>query len=336
VEGGKLRVSIVARDIADAEYKFRVNSVKITPGATGDTVDLDGYLDYPKFWIETTTQVYKDKTSNAVLAQIAQNVGLEYEGDVTSDTQTWQGAKRRVHAFCSAVANHGLSSQTSCMKLAVCLDGKMRYKDVSKLETANPKAQLLIGDIRTGYLTVVSHLPKNSGGSANRKSGYKQTMLEYSTIRSETYRTHTNVMADINEGGAFNMNARVRAEVNAGSHNVAPIDYGNVHDDYHRAKYQNRRGTALFNVGLDVLINMPAISQPYIRVFDTVTVTAPEEQSEQNGAYIVVSHAVMITNGQYHEKLELTRRSAASEQAKSESDSEGFESTSSELYKDNS
>ena len=107
-----------------------------------------------------------------------------------------------------------------------------------------------------------------------------------------------------------------------------------MHDDYHRASYQNKRGTALFNVGLDILTNMPAISKPKVRVFDTVNVTAPAELSEQNGLYVVVSHTIAITTGQYHEKFELTRRSAASDQSKSVAINKAFEPSGSDLYKD--
>ena len=334
VEGCQLRVSLVARDVADAEYTFRVNSIKNTPCATGDVIDIDGYLDCPKFWVETTNLTYANKTSNDVLAEVAGYAGLKYEGTVTADSQTWHGSKKRVHAFCSNVANHGYASQTSCMKLAVCLDGTMRYKDVAMLDTGSPVAKFIIGDIKQGYLTVVSHAPKNSGGSANRKAGYRQTHTEYSVYRADLYRNHTNLMADINEGGEFNMNSDVRGAVTSGAHIVSPIDYGNVHDDYHRASYQNKRGTALFNVGLDILTNMPAISKPKVRVFDTVSVTAPAALSEQNGLYVVVSHTIAITSGQHHEKFELTRRSAASDQSRSVASAKSFESTGTDLYKD--
>lgn len=334
VEGAQLRVALVAREVADAEYVFRVNSIKNTPSSLGDVIDIDGYLDYPKFWIETTGLTYKEKSSNEVLKDIAGYAGLLYDGTTTADTQTWHGAKKRVHAFCNDVAKHGYASQSSCMKLAVCLDGTMRYKDVSKLETGDPVAKFVIGDIKQGHLTVVSHAPKNTGGSQNRRSGYRQTLTEYNVFRDSVYRNHSNLIADINEGGEFNMNSEVRGSITSGSHTVGPIDYGNVHEDYHRAMYQNIRGTALFNVGLDILINMPAITRPKVRVFDTVSVTAPAELSEQNGLYIVVSHAIALSQGQYHEKLELTKRSAASDQSQSAALNKTFELQSSDLFKD--
>ena len=183
VEGCQLRVSLTARDVADAEYTFRVNSIKNTPSQLGDVIDIDGYLDFPKFWIETTNLTYANKTSNDVLMEVAAYAGLEYDGVTTADSQTWHGAKKRVHAFCSMVANHGYASQSSCMKLAVCLDGTMRYKNVALLDTGAPTAKFILGDIRQGYLTVVSHAPKNSGGSSNRKAGYRQTHTEYNVMR---------------------------------------------------------------------------------------------------------------------------------------------------------
>ena len=335
VEGCQLGIAVLAREVQTGLYVFRVNSLKITPDQTGDVIDIDGYLDFPKFWIQTTNASYPKITSNDLLNQIATNAGLTYDGDVTSDQQTWHGGAKRLHAFCNEIANHGYSSDTSCMKLAVCLDGTMRYKDVSKLDVADPVAKLIIGDIKQGYLTVVSFLPKNAGGTTNRKAGYRQTAAEYSAVRGSVYRVHTNMAADINEGGEFNMSQDVRAQVTSGSHTCFAIDYGNVHDNYNRAQYQNKRGTALFNVGLDVLVNMPSIEKPrVITVFDTVNVTAPSDMSELNGSWIVVSHAIAITNSQYHEKFELTRRTAASDQSKKASDDVKFESTSTNLYTD--
>ena len=335
VESCQVRVSLLAREVATATYTFRVNSLRITPDTSGDVIDIDGYLDFPKFWIQTTNATYPNITSNELLKKLAQQSGLEYDGDITSDQQTWQGGAKRIHSFCSDIANHGFSSESSCMKLAVGLEGTMRYKDVSKLDVADPVSKMLIGDIRQGYLTVVSHLPKNAGGSANRKSGYRKSAIEYSAMRDNVYRMHTNMSADVNEGGEVNMSQDVRAQVTSGSHTCYAIDFGNVHDNYHRSLYQNKRGTALFNVGLDVLVNMPSIEKPNkINVFDTVSVTAPEGMSELSGSYIVVSHAIAVTNAQYHEKFELTRRSAASDQSKKSSDSVKFEPESTNLYTD--
>jgi hypothetical protein len=334
VEASQIEIALLAREVASATYKFRVNSLHVSPSKMGDVVDIDGYLDFPRYWIQTTNAVYKSLTSGDLLKQLATQSGLTYDGDVTSDQQTWHGGAKRIHAFCNEIANHGFSSDTSCMKLAVCFDGTMRYKDISKLDVNEPVAKMLISDIRQGYITVVSHQPKNSGGSANRKAGYKKTATEYSVVRDTPYRTHTNIAADINEGGEFNMNQDVRDLVESGAHQCYAIDYGNVHDNYNRSRYQNIRGTALFNVGLDILINMPAIENPKVSVFDTINITAPAEQSELNGSYIVVSHAISITNSQYHEKFELTRRSAASDQSKKASDNVKFEPISTPLYQD--
>lgn len=335
VEASQIQIALLAREVATGTYNFRVNSLHISPSTTGDVIDIDGYLDFPKFWIQTTNSVYKDITSNDLLNKLALQSGMTYDGDVTSDKQTWHGGAQRVHAFCKDIANHGFSSDTSCMKLAVCFDGTMRYKDVSKLDITAPVAKFLIGDTRQDYLTVVSHLPKNSGGSYNRKSGYRKSATEYSVIRDKPYRTHTNMAADINEGGEFNMNTDIRSSVESGAHQCFAIDYGNVHENYNRSMYQNQRGTALFNVGLDILTTMPAIENPKVSVFDTVNITAPADQSELNGSYIVVSHAISITNSYYHEKFELTRRSAVSDQTKSKSDDVQFDPPSTPLYQDN-
>lgn len=317
VEGARLTIEVAARNVDFYTREFRVNSLHVTQRAEGDQIDLDGYLDFPRYWIETISNNFVNQSSDSVLREVAAYCGLNYSGTETADAQTWHGGLERIHRFCGDVASHGYVSDASCMKLAVGLDRVMRYKDVSVMDVAAPKATFALGTFAPGKIAVISHLPKNSGGAANRKSGYRQTMLEQSMVRDKIYRTHSGLPVNVDEGGEVNLNKEVRASVTKGAQLVAPIDYGNVNDNYNRALYQNKRGTGLFTVGLDVVTPAPTITAPGISVFDTVFVEAPRELVEITGAYLVVSHAIMITSQQYHEKFELTRRSAASPESRS-------------------
>lgn len=332
VEGARLTIEVSARNVDFYTREFRVNSLHVTQKAEGDQIDLDGYLDFPRFWIETTNDSFVNMTSDAVLRELAAYCGLGYSGTDTADAQTWHGGLDRIHTFCGKVAAHGYVNDSSCTKLAVGLDRVMRYKDVSTLDMGTPKAVFSIGTFAPGKIAVISHLPKNSGGASNRKSGYRQTMLEQSMVRPSVYREHKALTVNVDEGGEVNLNKEVRSSVTKGAQLVRPIDYGNVNENYNRALYQNKRGTGLFTVGLDIVTPVPTITSPGISIFDTVFIEAPRELVELTGGYLVVSHAIMITSQQYHEKFELTRRSAASPESKSASGS--YDPATTNLYEE--
>lgn len=333
VEGAQLTAVIIARTNDSFKRVFRVNSLLIEPNKSGNVIDLDGYLDYPKYWIETTNNHYMGQSTSQVLSNLAQYVGLSFTGIDTNDAQGWHGGLSRIHQFCTHLASHGYIDDASCMKRAVTLDGTFLYQNIATLDVASPKATMSIGTIEDGKLPIVSHLPRNLGGATNRRSGYRQTMLEYSMMRSSLYRLHTNLSVNVDEGGEVNLNSDVRSLLVQGTQMVGHLDYGNTNDSFHRAFYQNKRGSDLYNVGLDVVTPVPTVTSPGLTIFDTVSVEAPQEIQEQSGSYVVVSHAIMLDKTQYHEKFELARRSAASN-APTNVNANSYDSPSSNLYTD--
>lgn len=316
VEGAELRITVTARDTDTYTRLFRVNFLSVSPDKVGNVIDLDGYLNYTKYWIETINSHFIAAPSSEVLRRVSEYTGLKYLGVETSDTQRWSGGLRKIHTFCTDVANHGFRSESSCMKRAVTLKGEFLYRDISVLGDTGISSIFSIGSVEQNKLPVVSYYPRNVGGSPNRRTGYRQTLVEYSTCRPTLYRVHKGMQVSVNEGGDVNINPSIRSSVLKGNQWCAPIDYGNLNDNYHRAFYQNSRGTSLFSVGLDVITPLPTVSNPGLTVFDTVKVEAPQEIQELAGTYIVVSHSILIDVGQYHEKFELTRRSTASNQTR--------------------
>jgi hypothetical protein len=337
VEGALVRVEIIARGIDSFTREFRINSLTLGQDNLGYVIDFDAYLNFPKFWIETTDKIYVKESSSNVLADVSRYCGFTFEGVDTADHQNWYGSLDRLHTFCEKVSVRGFASESSCMKLAVTLSGKLLYKDVAALSAnAKAKATFSIGEIAKGKIPVVSHLPKNMGGATNRRSGYRQTYLEYSTTRQSVHRVHNNMIVTVDDGGTVNINQEVRGAVTTGAQKFGAIDYGNAADSYERAAYQNARGTGMFNVGLDIVTPVPTVTKPGLEIFDTVLVEAPERASEQSSSYIIVSRAIMVTPSHYVEKFELTRRSstALAEKSNSREDKKSFEPATSELYMD--
>lgn len=331
VEGKSIVFEVEARGVDSFSYNFRINSTKTEPANSGDVINIDGYLDYPKYWIETTRRSYPNMTTSAVLQGIAQYVGLTYKGPNTNDSQNWYGGNSRYHSFCKDVASRGYLSESSCMKLAVDFEGNMLYTDIA--ETGLSKQTFTIANIEIGKVPIVSYTPKNLGGAANRRSGYRQTMGEQSAMRPTLARTHDKIKVTVDEGGELNLNQDVKIAVRQGSHLIAPIDYGNVNENYHRAKYQNSRGVGIYTFGLDILTPVSTVGSG-LTLFNTILVEAPKEQEDLAGLYVIATKAIIISDGKYHEKFEIARRSVASTQSKTSVDTAKYEEPSSDLYKD--
>lgn len=331
VEGKVITFEIEARGVDSFSYDFRINATKTQPANSGDLISIDGYLDYPKFWIETTRRSYVNMTTSAVLKEIAQYVGLTYIGPDTNDSQNWYGGNSRYHSFCKEVANRGYLNEASCLKLAVDFEGNLLYTDIA--EVGEPLETFTISTMEIGKVPIVSYIPRNQGGAANRRAGYRQTLGEQSAMRPTLARTHDKIKVTVDEGGELNVNQDVKIAVRQGAHVIAPIDYGNVNENYHRARYQNNRGTSIYTFGLDIVTPVSTVGSG-LTIFDTILVEAPKEQEELAGLYVIATKAIVIADGQYHEKFEIARRSVASTQSKSSVDSTKYEEADSDLYKD--
>lgn len=331
VEGNLITFEVAARGVDSFSYDFRINATKTEPSSSGDVVSIDGYLDYPKYWIETTRRSYVNMSTSAVLKEIAKYVGLTYVGPDTNDSQNWYGSNSRYHSFCKEVANRGYLSENSCMKLAVDFDGDLLYTDIA--EVGEPLETFTLATMEMGKVPIVSYVPKNIGGAANRRTGYRQTLGEQSAMRPTLSRTHDKIKVTVDEGGELNVNQDVKIAVRQGAHVIAPIDYGNVNENYHRARYQNNRGTSIYTFGLDIVTPVSTVGSG-LTIFDTILVEAPKEQEELAGLYVIATKAIVIADGQYHEKFEIARRSVASTQSKTSVDSTKYEEADSDLYKD--
>jgi hypothetical protein len=85
----------------------------------------------------------------------------------------------------------------------------------------------------------------------------------------------------------------------------SPIDPGNVHSDYEKALYQNRRLANLFQNRIDVVTP----ERTTLGVLDYVNLTLDLSTSYSpkrfNLDYWITSHVVYIHGNNYYEKFEL-------------------------------
>lgn len=290
--------------------QFRYNCHHETTSSLGRVYQIDAYLNYPTYWSGSTSTPI-DGTSDDVLQNICDATGLELDSVGANDTQVWQPRNLAYYKFAREVAAHGYLSDSSCMSMAVTLDGLLCYVDISQME--EPQATAGIYDVTTpGIVPVVGYKPFVASGAFNQMSGYDQQRIEQDPTVTDPSRIFSAVAFNPNEGGSLLVNNSVRSGIGQGHVQFAPIEVGNNHDEYQRAYYQNKRVSNLFTAGLYLLT--PTMSP--VSVLDCVNVTVPNESgslqaqelAEHSGVYRVTSKTIFIQGGNYVEKLELVRR----------------------------
>ncbi|MGF3867594.1 hypothetical protein ACQX8V_14345, partial [Staphylococcus aureus] len=85
-DGIPIRVVIRAYQGQTQTFNFRKYDHKKTNMGNGFAYEVDGYLDFPKYWTGTSVAGLRG-TSNDVLSQIATTCGLQFDGARTSDSQ---------------------------------------------------------------------------------------------------------------------------------------------------------------------------------------------------------------------------------------------------------
>lgn len=292
-------------------FRFRETGHK-EESRQGDIVfTIDGWLDVPSFMTFSPRKPVRG-TSSFVLSSIANDCGLVFRGAGTNDAQVWYPQGKPLYAFAADTAKHGWGSDTSCLALAVSLDGSLIYADITSMQ--DPAAVLGVLDVSTpGVLPVTAFEPDTASGAHNVTSGYGNEHVEQSVVGDAQHTRHTGV-ATRTEAGALQLNAQLRsaqARVTSG-----PLQVGNGHESHARAAYQNRRVAHLFSVTCSAVV--PVLTG--LRSLDTVLLrtdlaSAAGSLSAYAGLYRVTRRVVWIVPGFVVEKLTLARRTLSSNSA---------------------
>ncbi len=311
VEGALVELYLKPRSASAEVFKFRINSLTIKREQSGDYITFDAYLDKPKWWIQTTNEVFSNQQSTKVLESLAASAELTFSGDLTNDTQNWYGSNYRVHDFAKRVARAGYVNDFSFMQLATTFSGELRYFNLEKMGVPAQRFTLL--EVQPGLIPAVSFQPKNLGGIPNRESAYKDLLLEQNPLDDILYKAQKGIAVDVNEKGKLNLSEDVKTSLVQATHKVGPINYGNVTENYKRAQYQNKRIADLFSQGLDLVTPVPSLSLD-LDLLDTVEVVAKSQLEEFAGLYRIASKSIYVKSSEYYEKFELVRRSVSSVQ----------------------
>lgn len=288
-------------------YAFRYNTHRRDPHSGGYRYEVDAYLDAVTFW-QASTVTSKKGTSYSVLKEIADDCGLDFKGDQTTDSQVWIPRNIPYYEWARQISERGFRSDTSFMQLGLNFDKTLVYKDLN--DDVEPAAKFILGEFKSGFITATDIVPITSSGSMNHHSGYADKVVEQDTQNADdVYRETKNVEIVKKAGeGKLMLNAKVKAAVEQNRVRFAPIDVGNVHEEYEKALYQNRRQNSIHSVKLE-LVTKSALK---VNLLDKVTVNLDNQSGflkTYSGDYRVCSRIVFVKGNEYYEKLELVRKS---------------------------
>lgn len=294
-------ISVVIKPLGTDQsttYNFRKFNHNVQSTVFGNQYDIDGYWDSIPFWFTTTSKGISG-TSNDVLSSIASTCKLKYDGLPTSDSQLWLPGSARYCEFSKRVSDAGWKNDTSLMCSSLCLDGVLRYRDLNDLKPSQLK--FLLGKAEEGYGNFVDFSPYAKSGFNNRLTGYSDTMYYQSATSSpQVY----NQLSFTPDSTSPLYNQTVKGDAGRGMQRYSPIDFGNVHPMYEKAKYQNVRYSNLLNYGAKFLSIFPTTLTPLDKFNYSAFQSDGTPDPETSGDYIFTAQSIFIQGPNYFEKVE--------------------------------
>ena len=313
-DGVKITVKLRVGPDASAQtqtYNFTMTYFSPAPVEGSSSYVIEGVLDVPRYLAGTSNKSVTG-TSTVALQAIADACGMKADLVATNDSQTWLPSNRKFCDFAGYVAEHGYTKEDGCLRLAVDFQGTLIYSDITAM--AQPKAVFGLKDTVTpNVITATSFRPVVSSGGSNVLTGYSASTVEQTLVKPDTHVKQESINTVINESGTLTVSATDKAKVKDGSVRYAPVDPGNVHDKFVRAKHQNLRVANLFSSSLELTTPQPTNLRP----LDTVSVSADllrgdakssTDASAYAGTYRIIDRIIYVVPGHYTEKFVLARR----------------------------
>lgn len=291
-------VVVAFNGVVSLERKFLVHSWKRSPAGDGFAYNLSCYWSAPKWWTATTNSNIRG-TSHDVIKQIAHTCKLEFSSlsTQTSDSMLWSGANRAYNEYARDIARHGYVDDKSQMVLGVDTEGVLKYMNINAI----PKPTVRLGYVAQAtsgpFVQITDFTPSNIAGNNNAIAGYQHDRHSQSL---EDEKVHKKVTLDPDCKKPL-INKKVRDEVGRGGVSYSPIDFGNTHENYERALYQNTRYNLLNNLAAEVLIGF----QTDMDLFDNFIYVPPAQLKSDAyaGEYTISGKIIYIAGSSYNEKL---------------------------------
>jgi len=301
-DGTPISVVIKAMGNSDSQiYNFRVFKFQSFRATIGTMYQIDAYLDYQKYWLQTSSTGIQG-TSNYVLGEVAAACGLKYDGITTNDSQLWLPQNRTYSMFVKKTVEYAYASDSSLIMSGLTLDGTLMLRDMNSTPDPNTIVDVVLGQYVEGKRMVTDYVPKNNAGLNNLLTGYNHARVRQSAIAgAETYK---DVVFFPNSKSPF-FSEEAKNVAQRGFVMYSPIDFGNVHESYERAYYQNQRYRNLMSAGVDFLSVWPT----NLNLFDTFNFIDREVEDHEinnswSGNYRLTSKAIRIEGAAYSEYFE--------------------------------
>lgn len=302
-DGIPIRVVLKSANSDTQIYLFRKFHHKKPPSSSAPTYIIDGYYDSP-LWFAGSTNVNIRGSSNDVLQSIASTCGLKYAGASTNDAQLWTPQNKGWRQFAKEVTNNAYISDSSCMCLALDLDGTLKFVDVNNLPT--PKRKIIAYEYADDAITAVDFTNSASSGFNNALSGYWNTRVKQS-LTADALHTPIDQLQFTADVRAPLYNTAVKTQAKRGAVRFSPIDVGNLHENYERASYQNMRYRNLFSFGLSLLLNQSTTFQIFEKINFSVQKVDASQDTSTAGVYTITGRSLYINAANYAEKLQVVR-----------------------------
>jgi hypothetical protein len=280
-------------------FNFRKFNHKKRFNGVNFEYEIDGYLDVPLYWAQTSIAGIQG-TSNDALSQIAATVGLQYDGISTSDSQLWLPRNRTYAEFVKDVVSHGYASPASYMVSGIDLSGTLLYRDVMNLQPA--QGSIVLGQVQDGSFIATDYKPLTSSGLTNKMQGYQHTRYNQSMVSQTPNTAYTELQLTPDVTSPL-YNQQVANAITSGYKSFGGIDVGNVHDQYELAYYQNQRYAAMFSLAVEFQLMTPT----NYTLFDKFTFSVDTDDQKADvpyaGEYTVAGKAWYVEGPFFAEKL---------------------------------
>lgn len=302
-DGMPIRVVVRAYSQSEPQvYRFRLFRYSREMLASGPTFRIAGYFDNPKLWLSRTSEGRRGNSSS-VMTDLAAELGLKPDIQQTNDSQLWLPQNKTYAEFLKHLSQRGWRSDTSLMSHVIQADGTLTYRDLNDVPD-RPSMFLHIGEGGENSLQVNDYKPINNSGFGNALTGYHSTTIRQDSSGNEAH-AEIKELTFSPDSKVPMYNLDVRTQQGRGAQRFTPIGFGNTHDNYETAYYQNMRYLNLMSYGVELMTTYPTQG---FKVLDTFNFTADQEggniDSGTSGNYICMSWAMVIERNVYSERLE--------------------------------
>ena len=307
-DGTTLTIAIGPNRESAPAQDFIIFNGRVVRDGLNDIYHYTCILDVPNYWAKSVSMAIRDKSSKDALKDLAGKLGLEFDGEGTSDKQTWLNLASTGGDFAQRIAEAGYINDMSCMSIGVTADKKLLYKDLAKQIMKKDKIFVVGSSPDIGQ--PLDEVKFNStSGFRNAWLGYGQ-LVWFDDIQGKT-ETLKEVVVQKPSESFLALNSDVKSAIEYSRIDTQDFDAGNVHENYQKARYQNLRIRAMYSQVGSILVRNTITG---LKLFDPVWLDMYDAISEgkntmnRSGAYVTFAKTRVFRGGtRYAERVEIMR-----------------------------